>query len=59
MRTRLVAMLLAAFMLLCGTALGSVALATHQASFHDITTAGGELVGAAVLLVLAVCFFTT
>jgi len=57
-RTRIATIALAAFALLCATVLGSVALATHQASFGDVTKAGGELVGSLVLLVIAVVFFT-
>jgi hypothetical protein len=57
-RTRLAAALLAALALLCGTAVGCVALATRQASWHQIETAGGSLVGAVLLFYLGVVFFT-
>lgn len=49
--------IIAALALLCGTALGCVALATRQASWHDIATAGGSLVGAVLLFFLGVLFF--
>jgi hypothetical protein len=48
---------IAALALLCGTAVGCVALATHQASWHDVVTSGGSLVGAVLLFFLGVLFF--
>lgn len=51
------AVILGVVLALCGTAVACVALGTHQASVADIQKAGGELVGAIVLMVLGVAFF--